>query len=187
MNLYIPEIGDHIILTEDWNFQLHAEERNNALAAFFGFYQKGFNGGWLKEDELPPLSPFDYSKIPYPKTDHLYWNERRLLELKAQEECIEYQEWLKEDEIWRKRAEELLVKYINITIPSGTVLSIDRIYIRKGVSDYSSITFFAKGLGETEVRRGWRGDRKQKVKSMRFWAKLDDCNKIKFEKHEKIS
>ena len=28
-----------------------------------------------------------------------------------------------------------------ITLPKGTILKIDRIYVRKGASDYSSITF----------------------------------------------
>ena len=69
---------------------------------------------------------------------------------------------------------------MTITLPKGTVLAVDRIYIRKGASDFSSITFFAKGLGETEVKNRWSG-RTTKWKAQRFWAKLSDCNQIEFE------
>lgn len=55
-----------------------------------------------------------------------------------------------------------------VSLPKGTVLKVDRIYIRKGdgFSDFSSISFYAEKL-----------DGK---KSPRFWAKLSDCNKIVF-------
>lgn len=33
-----------------------------------------------------------------------------------------------------------------VTLPRGTELRVDRIYIRKGVKDYDSLTFLAKGL-----------------------------------------
>lgn len=52
-----------------------------------------------------------------------------------------------------------------VTIPKDSILTVDRIYIRKGSSDYSSITFRV-------VLNG---------KSYRFWAKLEDCNKIEFQ------
>jgi hypothetical protein len=58
-----------------------------------------------------------------------------------------------------------------IIIPKGTVLSIDRIYIRKGASDYSSVTFIIKSEG--------------KEKKIRFFAKLQDCNNIEFESRKK--
>lgn len=53
-----------------------------------------------------------------------------------------------------------------VTIPKGTLLKIDRIYIRKGISEYSSLTFYV-GSGE------WKG--------ARFWAKLSDVNNIEFD------
>lgn len=33
MRLYIPDIGDSIVLTEDWSFPLHDERRNDPLLA----------------------------------------------------------------------------------------------------------------------------------------------------------
>lgn len=49
------------------------------------------------------------------------------------------------------------------TFPKGTVLEVDRIYIRKGAEDFSSLTF------------KWRTP-----KMVRFWAKLEDVNRIEF-------
>jgi hypothetical protein len=55
-------------------------------------------------------------------------------------------------------------KLIEVTLPFDTILSISRIYVRKGAKDFSSVSFYhIKGHG-------------------RFWAKLEDVNKIDFEK-----
>ena len=48
-----------------------------------------------------------------------------------------------------------------VTLPPGTILQVDRIYIRKGNSNFDSVSFrIPKGGGL----------------SGRFWAKLDDVN-----------
>lgn len=82
------------------------------------------------------------------------------------------------------------------TIPAGAVLKVDRIYIRKGLDDFSSITFFwkdARTPGGFREEDDWKTyDRtigkctaKKTVKiarrPVRFWVKLDDANKIEFE------
>jgi len=103
--MYVPEIGDLIKLTEDWNFNLNSESyRNRSLAEILGK-----NG---------PVN--------------------------------------------------------NVTLPKDTVLKIDRIYIRKGASDYSSLTF---RIEETENK---------KIKGKRFWAKLRDVNKIEFDENRDV-
>ena len=57
-----------------------------------------------------------------------------------------------------------------VTIPNGTTLTIDRIYIRKGGGGFDSVTF---RIVKTECPD----------KSMfgRFWAKLGDVNRIRCE------
>ena len=114
MKFYIPEIGDHIVLTEDWSFDLHAEVRNRDLAIFNGFDLEYFGHG------------FDYIGYRFTKPGEV-------------------------------AKPETVYETIPVTIPKGTILAIDRIYIRKGASDYSSITFFAKNLGEVIVpsRHTW--------------------------------
>ena len=60
---------------------------------------------------------------------------------------------------------------IIVTIPEDTTLTVDRVYIRKGVSDYSSITFnISKQANPKHIYAGTR-----------FWAKLSDVNSIEFE------
>jgi len=48
-----------------------------------------------------------------------------------------------------------------IKLKAGTILEVDRIYIRKGAEDFSSVTFKIRGN-----------------KVLRFWAKLQDVNNI---------
>ena len=70
-------------------------------------------------------------------------------------------------------------KEIEIELPAGTILKVDRIYIRKGASEYSSISFFAMDLESHMVNKG---KTERKNKSPRFWAKLSDCNGMGFKK-----
>lgn len=52
-----------------------------------------------------------------------------------------------------------------VTLPKGTELSIDRVYIRRGAKEFSSVTF---------------NFRKHKGGRVRFWVKLSDVNKMVF-------
>jgi len=185
--LFIPEIKDQIILSEDWTFELYAERRNTDLAKLHGFY---LNDGWINENELAPLRDPDYDiKYPDPydsKYNTGYFRDKGWQQLKkdqkaAEDNCSEYQQWIKDSIEFNRKARQLGKENIQITIPKGTILQIDRIYIRKGASDYSSITFYAKNLGEINTSTGYYTKKKIKKSSLRFWAKLIDCNKIKFE------
>jgi hypothetical protein len=53
---------------------------------------------------------------------------------------------------------------VNVTLVPGTILTVDRIYIRKGAKSFDSVSFFMKA---PEVK-----------KAIRFWAKLVDVNRI---------
>ena len=59
-----------------------------------------------------------------------------------------------------------------VTLPEGTRLSVDRIYIRKGQREYNSITFNANIELYTVS-----SNKPIKIKG-RFWVKLADANKI---------
>ena len=56
-----------------------------------------------------------------------------------------------------------------VTLPKGTVLIFDRVYIRKGAEEHDSITFKGKVLHLGIVR------------SVRFWVLIHDANKINYE------
>jgi hypothetical protein len=186
MKLYVPEIGDHIRLTEDWTFRLHAENRNVTLANMFGYIQFGWNGAWLDTTKIEPAPERDYH-IDYPNQRDFVkmfgsvdWESYRKAQEDAEDNSPSYQAYLKAYDDWKTRAEAIAIENLDITLPKGTVLAVDRIYIRKGASDYSSITFYAKGLGESEIKNRW-SNRVTKWKAQRFWAKLSDCNQIEFE------
>lgn len=67
-----------------------------------------------------------------------------------------------------------------LTFIEGTVLSVDRIYIRKGASDFSSISFYIEDSPEEKFKPGKKkGFKKGKL---RFWAKLCDVNNMEIEK-----
>ena len=55
-----------------------------------------------------------------------------------------------------------------VTLPAGTKLKVSRIYIRNGVQDYNSVTFWA----ENKELFG--------KKKPRFWVKLPEVNNIHF-------
>lgn len=106
-NLFIPSIGDTIILSGPWTFTLYEETRNMKLVKVVDLSYTG-NG-----------YPAWTNRRPAPRT----WT---------------------------------------VTMPALTTLIVDRIYIRNGNEDFSSLTF----------RTSFQG------KNVRFWAKLDDVNKI---------
>jgi hypothetical protein len=64
---------------------------------------------------------------------------------------------------------------VTVMVNKDATLKVDRIYIRKGSGDYSSVTFFLQkgstvySLGETITLK----------KDVRFWCKLGDVNNIK--------
>lgn len=190
MKLYIPEIGDTIVLEKDWTFNLHGEDRNVQLGSIFGYYYTTW--GWVSVSDLAPMRQCDY-KIDYPSQEQFYTrtfmgtNSNHDTYLKAcrdlEAATPEYVKFWEEYAEWKKNCEAIGVPFIPVTLPAGTTLKVDRIYIRKGVRDYSSVTFFAKDLGETTVKHSrWVSSNAvaKKIKSQRFWAKLADCNNIEF-------
>lgn len=69
---------------------------------------------------------------------------------------------------------------VEIYLPSGSVLMIDRVYVRQGKKKYSSITFQLKKTPRDDVDVE---DAKGKS-HVRFWVRLKDANKIKFQEVE---
>lgn len=63
---------------------------------------------------------------------------------------------------------------IEVTLPKGATLTIDRIYIRQGLSNYSSLSFYLDCPAISDKR-------------LRFWAKLVDVNNIMFSIESKVT
>ncbi len=91
---------------------------------------------------------------------------------------------------------------IMVTLEKGTTLRIDRIYIRKGKSEWDSITFaITHAPNDTKRKKGtpptqsYARPKEAKIpthdpnniyrlKGARFWAKLTDVNQINCQKAE---
>lgn len=72
------------------------------------------------------------------------------------------------------------VKSGKCTLPKNTILTIDRIYIRKGdkeTKEFDSVSFIINTTNNITINGI------TPKKSIRFWAKLEDVNKIKFKIH----
>ena len=65
-------------------------------------------------------------------------------------------------------------KHAPVTIVADATLTVDRIYVRKGVQEYSSLTFW---LGK-HAQVDYHGGSFITQKRIRFWAKLSDVNQI---------
>ena len=68
-------------------------------------------------------------------------------------------------------------KVFDLTIKAGTEMTVDRVYIRKGADDYSSLTFTIKK--DQKIKTVYNGQEFET--SGRFWAKLSDVNKMEVE------
>jgi hypothetical protein len=137
-HLFIPAIGTIIVLAEDWRFKLFFEHRNNAL---------------LKA--LCPNEPFGvYAE------DHEGSKILRHLEPMTEEELKDAPRTFRATNMRRE-------PYLDVTIPAGHQLKIDRIYIRAGVEAFNSVTFRTTKIGPDN-----------KFRSKRFWVKLNDANQI---------
>lgn len=65
------------------------------------------------------------------------------------------------------------LKAVSITIPAGTILKVNRIYVRQGAEDFDSMTFFC--VGGMNFPKG------------RFWLKLSDVNNFNIEEPKPIA
>jgi len=61
------------------------------------------------------------------------------------------------------------------TLPADTVLVLKRIFIRQNMDEFDSLTFIVESTTAPIMTSI------VKPKRVRFWAKLDDCNRIEFD------
>ncbi|MDD3988210.1 MAG: hypothetical protein PHC93_04580 [Candidatus Omnitrophica bacterium] len=173
--LFIPEIGTELTLSQKWTFPLYVERRNESLAKKLGYpnsihwygnewiskevydlYDKLYEDYKIKEEKELGKDFFEGKHLTY--TDHPEW--KRL------------NNWYRaeHDKIHKQYENTLHIgkECMEVPLIAGTILKVDRIYIRKGkgMSDFSSLTFYIKN---------------GPYKGARFWAKLNDVNQIKFE------
>ena len=147
MRMFVPEIGTRITLDADWSFTLHDERRNETVFKMMTVGQEGV----ISDMRLQAA--------------------RRMSEAMRETALAgeEYQTYLARRAAMISAADSSVS--LTVTLPAGTVLTVDRIYIRRGVSEYSSLTFNL--ISTTHPALNVRGRK-------RFWAKLEDVNRIEF-------
>lgn len=99
------------------------------------------------------LGPFRYSETEEAKALRLHYTQ-------LQNEC------------WKLQWNVSLGKF---SLPKGTILQVDRIYIRQGGEKFSSLTFIIKESPDPRLLSTKKLFGKQGI---RFWAKLVDVNNI---------
>lgn len=160
ITLFVPDIGDKITLEEDWNFRLNDEYRNRE------FMDDLKKAGLLDNSEMKTkYQEFLSNYSGYLKTTPSFGTflgdkDKDLYDLRNNILDTRMIEDIRNDLYYSD-------KYVTTTIPDGCEIFIDRVYIRKGASDYSSITFRVEGMENMPK------------KSYRFWVKLHDTRGIK--------
>lgn len=166
MKIYIPTIGDIITLNKDWSFTLYIESRNQCL--FLKLYPTYVVPKRPKITNLRAvIAPADKAHTLHPYNCGIQYNGNFTMgqaTVYLPKDPKDYQDLV----AYHRALEKLdkLYDYLNpkkfpATLPAGTELKIDRIYIRKNKSKYDSISFrITKGL----------------YAKCRFWAKLTDVN-----------
>jgi hypothetical protein len=192
MKLYIPEIGDKLLLKKPWTFPLFPEKRNQSVADYF--HGKHFKSRsrdykvplWVPEDKVSYQRPqYDVEKKnrweaenPYPKVEMPFLSlfgssdnrKRREKWQERQANSDWYKEFSQKMEEWVDQINEHGTPSLLTTFPPGTILTVDRIYIRKGASEYSSLSFFVTLPKRFKPHKG----------KMRMFARLSHCNQIEF-------
>lgn len=145
--LFIPNLGTIIILAEDWTFRLFFEHRNSSMLEVFGGRKGAYYYNYLDnlgsnfvDGEIPPVVEYE-KPMDEKELDQAYKSFRATNS--------------KEN------------PFIRVTLPKGTQLKIDRIYVRRGGESFSSITFRTTKISPDK-----------RFASKRFWVKLNEANEI---------
>ena len=152
MKLRIPPLGTLLKLSVDWTFDLWVESRNDSL----------WQAVAPNEDTRDYIEQREIATTP--------WSDEEIKSYRL----LYPSGWLNAQ--INAGARPVHSRYVTtrearpliVTLPKGTVLQVDRIYIRKGLDGFDSVSFrIAKG--NTIHPQG---------KALRFWAKLHDVNRI---------
>jgi len=162
MQIFIPDIGTQLQLIQSWAFVIHLERRNAPLLLASGlskFITLGSVPGYdedsrkQREGQIQTTGDGWYSHHPVSFRGRCMSKQSHAHYFSLETTALEL-----------------------IALPKGAVLTVDRIYIRRGMSAYSSISFrIAKGTMST-IAHATGTEPFASKKVVRFWAKLADVN-----------
>lgn len=196
MRIFIPDIGTKLKLLQPWSFTLFHESRNDALMAamvapilgrayvtgdevyrrhyqedeaVFGTYRTPSEPDYMVTccgaERVGVKNRHDYPRCPV-----------------CEKQCTSYTHRWPEDRDTVFTKAQLGMRYVvgrldglAMQFPKNTELTIDRVYIRKGAKDFSSISFILRSTDHPDLI-----DKKGKQcfgrKGFRFWAALGEVN-----------
>ena len=146
--LYIPKLGDCVRLAEPWSFTLHVESRNTPLWKSLQIPMPPGMWGWRFPDKAEMESDGLYQRYMADPT------------VTVEVGALDYP---------NGRIVYNVTIAKKVTLPVGTLLRMDRIYIRKNAEYYDSVTFVIQEC--SLIKKG----------NPRFWVKLKDANKMVLE------
>ena len=157
MKFFIPELGLKIKLKKPFSFKLYFEHRNYCL----------FDPKIIEEERLLGLEISSKRDAEIQKLQEKFEFDFGVGLWHLNEETKE-KYFILEKEIHKKYNKEYRAFFDALhkpyTFAKGTILIVDRIYIRKGAENYSSLSFKVPSM-----KRG------------RFWAKLEDVHNMEFD------
>lgn len=149
VKLFIPPLGFEFALAADWTFALHQEHRNAGLLGAAGLLQT-----------LPNRANEEFWSLS---------DERKRV-------LWEASPWRLDDGQVPSGNFRFPDLQLPFTFRAGTRLKVDRIYIRQGQTGFDSVSFRAARWVTAPTDPLARASTKSK--SLRFWAKLGDVNRI---------
>ncbi len=155
MKLFIPTIGTKLKLNSEWSFLVREEYRNTKFLDAIGWTATMKRKGRSRSQ----TEPLDHSDLP--------------LELVREYGAPSVDAEAKKDYAGRPLHTFYTINF-PMKLPPETVLSVDRIYIRKGVGDFDSVTFLISDC--PDKRFAPKKARGFLPGGCRFWVKLDDAN-----------
>lgn len=172
MKMYIPELGTKLKLTKRWAIRVEWERRNYLLIkemvpALFAEYETQYET-WIEDigfgDKRKVTWGHGYAALGYTdadmRDDIYHGKPLNPTRYDAVHKWLEDQKD-KAHAVWQAFLKRRDSTDLDYSWPAGTILEVDRIYIRKGAADFSSVTFKIRGK-----------------KVIRFWVKLEDVNRI---------
>ena len=133
MRIIIPKLGDTLTLLEPWTLTIKNERRNAAVAKLLGYE-----------------SPTGRYPLGAEESDRIHYT------------SVRWEANIRHEKPGFQQNYRPTVASVEWTLPAGTKLIVDRIYIRKGNAAYDSVTFVTHLYG----------------KRLRFFASLSDVNNM---------
>lgn len=162
MRMFIPSIGFTFRLTSDWGFNLYKEYRNENVLSRLPRARP-----YSSRSSLPDKDGRYGWEITFPSEDWYINEYRQDAGTVLQYTHAEYGKWYEA---------EKSISFLSI-LPKDSVLKVDRFHLDAD-AEYDSVSFIIKestGIFDPKAKiPGERG-------ALRFWAKLDDVNRINFE------